>query len=199
MIFIVLGAIVAIVLVIAIMDLSQKKHTLKRNFPVLGRLRYVAEAFGPPIRQYFIANNREELPFNRSQRSWIYASSKGENSYEGFGTDKDIYAANYIFINPKMFPYKVEKEHINHSSKDPYFIPCAKVMGISHNRKKPYRPYSIVNISAMSYGSLSAQAQSSLNQGAAMVGAYHNTGEGGLSPYHQEGADVVFHIGTGYF
>lgn len=199
MIYILLVAIICIVLFVGILDLSQKTHTLKRNFPVFGRFRYIAEALGPPIRQYFIANNREELPFNRSQRSWIYASSKGANNYEGFGTDKDIYAANYIFINPKMFPFKVTKDHINHSSNDPYFIPCAKVMGVSHNREKPYRPYSIVNISAMSYGSLSAQAQSSLNQGAALVGAYHNTGEGGLSPYHQEGADVVFHIGTGYF
>jgi glutamate synthase domain-containing protein 2 len=199
MIYIVLAIIAVIILIIAIMDLTQKKHTLKRNFPVLGRLRYFAETLGPPIRQYFISNNREELPFNRSQRSWIYASSKGENNYEGFGTDKDIFAANYIFINPKMFPYKVNKEHINHSSNDPYFIPCAKVMGISHKRAKPFRPASIVNISAMSYGSLSAQAQSSLNQGAAMVGAYHNTGEGGLSPYHQQGADVIFHVGTGYF
>lgn len=199
MIYMVIAVFVCIIVIIGILDLSQKKHTLKRNFPVFGRFRYIAEALGPPIRQYFIANNREELPFNRSQRSWIYASSKGENNYEGFGTDKDIYAANYIFINPKMFPFKVEKEHINHSSQDPYFLPCAKVMGLSHNRKKPYRPYSIVNISAMSYGSLSAQAQSSLNQGAAMVGAYHNTGEGGLSPYHQEGADVIFHVGTGYF
>lgn len=199
MIYMVIAVIVCIIVIIGILDLSQKKHTLKRNFPVFGRFRYIAEALGPPIRQYFIANNREELPFNRSQRSWIYASSKGENNYEGFGTDKDIYAANYIFINPKMFPFKVEKDHINHSSQDPYFLPCAKVMGLSHNRKKPFRPYSIVNISAMSYGSLSAQAQSSLNQGAAMVGAYHNTGEGGLSPYHQEGADVIFHIGTGYF
>lgn len=199
MIYIVLAVIVGLILLVGILDLSQKTHTLKRNFPVFGRFRYIAEALGPPIRQYFIANNREELPFNRSQRSWIYASSKGANNYEGFGTDKDIYAANYIFINPKMFPYKVEKDHINHSSNDPYFIPCAKVMGLSHKRQKPYRPYSIVNISAMSYGSLSAQAQSSLNQGAAMVGAYHNTGEGGLSPYHQQGADVIFHVGTGYF
>lgn len=199
MIYIVIVFIAAILLIVTIIDLSQKKHTLKRNFPLLGRFRYIVEALGPPIRQYIIANNREELPFNRSQRSWVYASSKGENNYEGFGTDKDIYAANYIFINPKMFPFKVEKEHINYSANDPYFIPCAKVMGVSHKRKNPYRPYSIVNVSAMSYGSLSAQAITSLNKGAALVGAYHNTGEGGLSPYHQQGADVIFHIGTGYF
>ena len=101
MIYIVIVLIAAILLIVTIIDLSQKKHTLKRNFPLLGRFRYIVEALGPPIRQYIIANNREELPFNRSQRSWVYASSKGENNYEGFGTDKDIYAANYIFINPK--------------------------------------------------------------------------------------------------
>lgn len=195
----VLGAIILTLLFIILKDLSQKKHTLKRNFPLVGRGRYIAEKFGPAIRQYFIANNRDELPFNRGQRSWIYASSKGVNNYQGFGTDKDINSPHYIFVNPKMFPFKVTPDHINHKSNDPYFMPCAKVMGESHNRKRPFRPYSIVNISAMSYGSLSKQAQTSLNQGAAMVGAYHNTGEGGLSPYHQKGADVMFHIGTGYF
>ena len=192
-------AILIFLVIIIILDLSQKKHTLKRNFPLLGRFRYIAESLGPPIRQYFIANNREELPFNRSQRSWIYASSKGDNNYEGFGTDKDIFAANYIFINPKMFPYRITADHINHKNNDPYFLPCAKVIGVSRNRKKPFRPYSVVNVSAMSYGSLSKQAQASLNQGAAMVGSFHNTGEGGLSPFHQLGADVVFQIGTGYF
>lgn len=192
-------ALLFFLLMLAILDLSQKKHTLRRNFPVFGRLRYLAESLGPPIRQYFIASNREELPFNRSQRSWIYASSKGENNFEGFGTDKDIYEPNFIFVNPKMFPYAITKDHINHTSNDPYFLPCAKVIGLSKGRKKPFRPYSVVNISAMSYGSLSQQAQASLNQGAAMVGCFHNTGEGGLSPFHQMGADVVYQIGTGYF
>lgn len=198
-ILIIVGSIFLIFGFIALKDVSQKRHTLKRNFPLVGRGRYIAEKFGPPIRQYFISNNREELPFNRGQRSWIYASSKGENNYQGFGTDKDIFAPNHVFINPKMFPFRVEPKHINHSNNDHYFMPCAKVMGLSRNRKKPFRPYSLINISAMSYGSLSKQAQESLNLGAAMVGAYHNTGEGGLSPYHQKGADVIFHFGTGYF
>jgi glutamate synthase domain-containing protein 2 len=194
----IIGGIVFLTLiVITIMDLTNKRHTLKRNFPLVGRGRYIAEKFGPPIRQYFISNNREELPFNRGQRSWIYASSKGENNYQGFGTDKDLFAPNHVFINPKMFTYRMPADHIN--KKDHYFMPCAKVMGLSHKRKKPFRPYSMVNISAMSYGSLSKQAQESLNVGASFVGAYHNTGEGGLSPYHQKGADVIYQIGTGYF
>ena len=178
-------------------DLFQKQNAVIRNFPIIGRLRYFFIKLGPPIRQYLIASNRDELPFNRSQRNWIDESSKLQNNYEGFGTDKDLYNPGHVFINPKMFPYVPPVNHI--SNKDPYFLPCAKVIGLSRGRKRPYRPYSIVNISAMSYGSLSKTAQSALNKGAALSGCYHNTGEGGLSPYHQLGADVVFHIGTGYF
>ncbi len=180
-----------------ISDVMNKKNTIKHNFPVLGRLRYFLESIGPELRQYIVANNREELPFNRSQRSWIYASSKKENNYEGFGTDKDIYAPGHVFINPAMFPYKVPANHVN--AKDPYFAPCAKVMGVANNRKRPWRPYSVVNISAMSYGSLSKNAVTALNKGSQMAGCYHNTGEGGLSPYHSHGGDVIFHFGTGYF
>lgn len=190
---------VIIILVIVIYDFFQKENSITRNFPLLGRLRNLFIKLGPPIRQYLIASNRDELPFNRSQRNWIESSSKKENNYEGFGTDKDLYHPGHIFVNPKMFPFKIEKSHINHEENDPYFLPCAKVLGKPKNRKYPFRPYSIINISAMSYGSLSANAHTALNKGAAMVGCYHNTGEGGLSPYHQKGGDVVFHIGTGYF
>ena len=95
MLFILLFVILLFV-IIAVLDRSQKAHTIISNFPIFGRLRYFAEKLGPPIRQYFISNNREELPFNRSQRSWIYSSSKGVNNYEGFGTDKNIYEANFI-------------------------------------------------------------------------------------------------------
>jgi len=186
------------ILWMAIKDIFfNKKHTIKHNFPVLGRIRYLLEDIGPELRQYIVANNREELPFNRSQRSWVYASSKKENNYEGFGTDKDIYAAGHIFINPALFPYKTTPEHPN--SNDPYFLPCAKIMGAYNKRKRPFRPYSVANISAMSFGSLSANAVKALNEGALKVGCYHNTGEGSLSHYHRSGADVMFHFGTGYF
>jgi glutamate synthase domain-containing protein 2 len=181
---------------IAIKDIFfNKKHTIKHNFPVVGHLRYLLERIGPELRQYIVANNREELPFNRSQRSWIYASAKKQNNYSAFGTDQDIYAAGHVFIKPAVFPYYVGKNHINHKEAD--FLPCAKVIGI--NRKRPFRPYSVINISAMSYGSLSATAMESLNKGALKSGSFHNTGEGGLSPYHSFGSDVVFQIGTGYF
>ena len=184
-------------LLIAIRDIFQRKHTITHNFPIIGHIRYLFESIGPEIRQYFVANNREELPFNRIERGWIYASSKDENNYEGFGTDQDIYAHQHIFINNAMMPYKMTEEHPNKIDK--HFLPCAKVMGAYNKRKRPYRPGSIINISAMSFGSLSAKAIESLNKGAKLSDAYHNTGEGGLSPYHSYGGDVVFHFGTGYF
>lgn len=183
--------------VVAIRDILQRKHTISHNFPIVGHIRYMLESIGPEMRQYFIANNREELPFNRSERSWIYASSKKENNYQGFGSDQDFHATNYHFLKPDLFPFRVSEDHI--SFKDPSFLPCAKVMGLANGRKRPYRPKSVLNVSAMSFGSLSAKAVESLNKGAKKAGAYHNTGEGGLSPYHSHGADVVFHFGTGYY
>jgi len=182
---------------IALRDIVQRPHTISHNFPIVGHIRYWFESVGPEIRQYFVANNREELPFNRIERGWIYASAKKENNYEGFGTDRDIYAHQHIFINNAMMPYQVGKEHPN--SIDKTFLPCAKVIGAYNKRRKPYRPASVINVSAMSFGSLSAKAVESLNKGVQLAGAYHNTGEGGLSPYHSNGGDVVFHFGTGYF
>jgi glutamate synthase domain-containing protein 2 len=190
--------ILIILALVALRDiLIQKKHTISHNYPIIGHLRYLFEKIGPEIRQYFVANNREELPFNRIERSWIYASAKKENNYEGFGTDRDIYAHQHIFINNAMIPYKLPENHPNKI--DHCFLPCAKIMGQYNNRKKPYRPASIINVSAMSFGSLSAKAIESLNRGVKIAGAYHNTGEGGLSPYHSHGGDVIFHFGTGYF
>ena len=183
--------------IVAIRDIIQRKHTISHNFPIVGHIRYMLESIGPEMRQYFIANNREELPFNRTERSWIYASSKKENNYQGFGSDQDFFSAGYHFLKPDLFPYKVAENHISY--KDPSFLPCAKVMGLANGRKRPYRPRSVINVSAMSFGSLSAKAVESLNRGAHKAGAYHNTGEGGLSPYHSTGSDVVFHFGTGYF
>ncbi|GAA4974513.1 FMN-binding glutamate synthase family protein [Algibacter aquimarinus] len=182
---------------VAIRDIFQKKHTIIHNFPLVGHIRYMLESIGPEMRQYFVANNREELPFNRIERGWVYASAKKENNYEGFGTDRDIYAHHHFFINNAMMPFKLPENHPNTTDKS--FLPCAKVMGEFNKRKKPYRPASIINVSAMSFGSLSAKAVESLNKGVKIADAYHNTGEGGLSPYHSHGGDVVFHFGTGYF
>tara|TARA_R110002020_G_scaffold387546_1_gene598280 strand:+ start:87661 stop:89277 length:1617 start_codon:yes stop_codon:yes gene_type:complete len=188
----------AVLVIITIRDIFfNKSHTITHNFPLVGHIRYMLESIGPEIRQYLVASNREELPFNRIERGWIYASAKNENNYEGFGTDQDIYKPNYIFINNAMMAYKLPAEHPN--AKDPYFLPCAKVMGGYNKRKRPFRPSSIINVSAMSFGSLSARAIESLNRGCEKAHAYHNTGEGGLSAYHKTGADVIFQIGTGYF
>jgi len=190
--------IIFFIVLVAIRDIFfNPKHTITHNFPVIGHFRYMLESIGPELRQYIVANNREELPFNRIERGWIYASAKNANNYEGFGTDKDIYGPQYIYIKNAMFPYKIKKTHPN--ALDPYFLPCAKTMGEFNNRKRPFRPASVINVSAMSYGSLSAKAIESLNKGCKLSYAYHNTGEGGFSPYHDKGGDVVFHIGTGYF
>ncbi|MEP2278632.1 MAG: FMN-binding glutamate synthase family protein, partial [Maribacter sp.] len=144
-------------LIVAIYDIFiQKRHTIKHNFPVVGHLRYWLESIGPEMRQYFVANNREELPFNRIERGWIYASAKKENNYEGFGSDRDLYAHQHIFVKNRMIGYEVPANHPN--ATEPSFIPCAKVMGEHNNRRKPFRPGSIVNVSAMSFGSLSAAA-----------------------------------------
>ncbi|MGB6268633.1 MAG: FMN-binding glutamate synthase family protein, partial [Olleya sp.] len=183
--------------IVAIRDIIQRRHTISHNYPVVGHIRYMLESIGPELRQYLVANNREELPFNRIERGWVYASSKNENNYEGFGTDSDIYAHQHIFINNAMMPYKVPDNHPHATDKT--FLPCAKVMGQFNKRKRPYRPASVINVSAMSFGSLSAKAVESLNKGVKLADAYHNTGEGGLSPYHSYGGDVVFHFGTGYF
>ena len=191
------GWVLIILVLIALRDILQRKHTISHNFPIIGHIRYLLEGIGPELRQYLVANNREELPFNRIERGWIYASAKKENNYEGFGTDRDIYAYQHLFINNAMIPYKIGKDHPN--ATDKCFLPSAKVIGAYNKRKRPFRPGSVINISAMSFGSLSAKAVESLNVGAKKAHAYHNTGEGGLSPYHQMGADVVFHFGTGYF
>lgn len=191
------GWVLFVLVLIFFRDILQRKHTITHNFPLVGHIRYMLEKIGPELRQYIVANNREELPFNRSQRSWVYASSKKQNNYQGFGTDQDQSAPGFVFINPAMIPFNLPINHPNTSKVD--LIPCAKVMGEFNKRKRPYRPKSIVNISAMSYGSLSAKAIESLNKGAEKSGCYHNTGEGGLSPHHQHGADIMFQFGSGYF
>lgn len=185
-------------IVVAVRDVFfNRHHTISHNFPVVGHLRYALENIGPELRQYIVANNREELPFNRSQRNWVYSSAKGENNYQGFGTDQNQSEANFVLIKPDLFPYRIPKGHPN--ATDPYFIPSPKVIGLSHGRRRPFRPYSVVNTSAMSFGSLSKAAVSAINQGSLLAGNFQNTGEGGLSPYHCGGSDICFQFGTGYF
>ncbi|MFJ3580400.1 FMN-binding glutamate synthase family protein [Streptomyces rubiginosohelvolus] len=180
---------------VAARDLVQKKHALLRNFPLVGHARYALEKIGPELRQYIVTSNDEERPFSRDQRSWIYASAKGENNYFGFGTDNDIeHVQGYAYVKQRTFADALP------DLGDPQAaLPSAKVLGGPRGRAKAFRPASVINISAMSFGSLSAAAVTALNKGAALAGTLQNTGEGGLSPYHLNGGDLVLQIGTSYF
>jgi glutamate synthase domain-containing protein 2 len=180
-------------------DLLQRQHTILRNYPIIGHLRFLLEAVGPELRQYIVTDNDAERPFSRDQRRWVYTSSKLANRYFGFGTDNDLERVhNYPIIKHAAFPVAAPVGEPEHP--DPAVpLPSAKVLGGARGRAKAFRPSSVVNISAMSFGSLSAAAVTALDRGAATAGCLHNTGEGGLSPYHRQGADIVFQIGTGYF
>jgi glutamate synthase domain-containing protein 2 len=184
---------------VAVYDLLQRKHAILRNFPIIGHVRYWLETVGPELRQYIVTNNNEERPFSRDQRRWVYTSSKHENSYFGFGSDQDMeLQPNYLIIKQCAFPLQVA--HPGDPAYDPdYKIPCAKVMGAARGRAKAFRPSSVINISAMSFGSLSGPAVEALNRGADIAGCLHNTGEGGVSPYHLKGGDLIWQIGTAYF
>ena len=183
---------------VAVHDLVQRKHAILRNFPVIGHLRFQLERFGPELRQYIVTSNDEERPFSRDQRRWVYASAKGENSYFGFGTDNDIEnVAGQVVIKHRTFAGSGAATGRHAEEGVP--LPAAKVIGAARARAQSFRPASVVNISGMSFGSLSRQAIEALNRGAAATGALQNTGEGGLSPYHRHGGDLVFQIGTSYF
>ncbi|MEU8244017.1 FMN-binding glutamate synthase family protein [Actinoplanes missouriensis] len=190
------AAAVSAVAAVAVRDLLQRNHALLRNFPVIGHGRYLIEAIGPELRQYVVAGNNEERPFTRDQRRWVYASAKKENNYFGFGTDNDIeYTAGYPIIKHRTFGRAVPRSHPQAGYEA--YVPCAKILG--KRRAKAFRPDSVVNISGMSFGSLSGAAIEALNRGAALAGCLQNTGEGALSPYHRNGGELIFQIGTSYF
>lgn len=191
------GVVVLLLVLVAIHDLTQNHHAVLRIYPVLGHFRYLAESVGPALRQYWVADDREETPFNRAERSWVYATAKGENNLIGFGTTEIMYRVGYPIIKNNAIPYP--ESEAQYDPLDPALIPCLKVIGESHQRRRPWRPTSVVNISGMSFGALGRNAISALNKGAKIAGCYHDTGEGGLSPYHLFGADVIFQMGTAYF
>jgi glutamate synthase domain-containing protein 2 len=186
-------------LLVALYDLVQRKHAILRNFPVIGHLRYLLESVGPELRQYIVTSNQEERPFSRDQRRWVYASSKLQNNYFGFGTDAELEnAPNHIIVKHAAFP--IRSPYPGEPDYDPtYQLPCAKVLGEFRQRRKAFRPPSAINISGMSFGALSGAAVEAVNRGAALAGCLQNTGEGGLSPHHLYGGDLIFQIGTGYF
>jgi len=182
-------------LLITIYDLTQKKHAILRNFPIIGHFRYMLETVGPELRQYIVTSNNEELPFSRDQRTWVYASAKKQNNYTGFGTDNDQERSpNYLIIKHDTLGRADNRHHDDHFS-----LPCAKVLGGHRDRRHAFRPASVVNISGMSFGSLSSAAVEALNRGSAIAGCLHNTGEGGISPHHLHGGDLIWQLGTGYF
>ncbi len=180
-------------------DLLQKRHSLLRTFPVVGHLRYLLEAIGPELRQYIVTDNDHERPFSRDQRRWVYTAAKATDRTFGFGTDNAVeQIPGYLIIRHAAFPSAPPPGEPE--GPDPSVpLPAMKVLGGAHGRAKAFRPSSVVNVSAMSFGSLSGAAITALNRGAAMAGSLHTTGEGGVSPAHLNGGDLVWQIGTGYF
>ena len=169
-----------------IYDVFYSRHSLNRLYPVVAYLRYFLESFRVEIQQYFIANNTEELPFNREQRTLVYRRSKNERDTIAFGTQRNLIEDNYLSLWHSLSPV-----HIKDSVK--------RVLIGGDSCQQPYSA-SYLNIAAMSFGSLSKNAIEALNLGAKKAGCFHNTGEGGVSPYHlKHGGDIVWQLGTGLF
>jgi glutamate synthase domain-containing protein 2 len=171
-----------------VVDILQKRQSIRRNFPLLGRLRYVFEDMRPKIQQYFVESDTDGSPINRNDRSVIYQRAKKQVDTTPFGTQYDVYAEGYEWMSHSIVPIDFHK--MNHHP---------RVAVGNRDCKQPYSA-SVLNVSAMSFGSLSSNAVEALNAGARVGGFAHNTGEGGLSPHHlKNDGDVIWQIGTGYF
>ncbi|MFQ5547551.1 MAG: FMN-binding glutamate synthase family protein [Woeseia sp.] len=181
----IIGIGILVVAVMYVVDRTQTSHAVRRNFPVVGRFRYVFENLGEYFRQYFFAQDREEMPFNRAQRSWVYRAAKGIDNTVAFGSTRDLRpVGTIIFVN---CPYPVLETDVSPTT----------ALEIGPYCENPYVTDSIFNVSAMSYGAISRPAVLALSNGSRMAGNWMNTGEGGLAPYHLEGgADIVFQMGT---
>ncbi|MFZ9035793.1 MAG: FMN-binding glutamate synthase family protein [Francisellaceae bacterium] len=175
----------ALVLIIGIYDVTQTKHSILKNFPVLGHMRFILEFFRPEVQQYFIASDTEERPFDRQTRTLVYERAKGIEDTLAFGTERDILKPGYEWVLHSLSP-------VHPKDVDPR---------ITIGNSQCTKPYSAsrLNISAMSYGAISRNAVMALNKAAKLGNFSHNTGEGGLSEYHLQGGDIVLQIGTGYF
>ena len=182
-----LGALGAVALITGMRDLRQTKRAVLRNYPVIGHLRFLFEWIRPEIRQYFIDSDREAVPFSRQQRSLVYQRSKGESDKRPFGTQLDVHAAGFEWINHSMLPSQIKSHDFRVQ------------IGAGGRCSQPYSA-SLFNISAMSFGALSANAILALNQGAKKGGFAHDTGEGSISEHHRvHGGDLIWEIGSGYF
>jgi glutamate synthase domain-containing protein 2 len=166
-------------------DVMQKSHSIQRNYPVIGHLRYMFESMGEYFRQYWFAADREELPFNRATRAWVYRTAKGLGGIIGFGSTNNLKENGSIIFTSAAFPHNEEE-----------FTDVPSII-IGPDCKYPFEAKSIFNISGMSFGALSGAAVRALSKGAASAGIWLNTGEGGISPYHLEGqCDLICQIGT---
>lgn len=170
---------------VGLIDAMQTKHSIRRNFPIIGNLRYFFELIRPELQQYFVESNQSGRPISRDLRSLVYQRAKGETQTIPFGTQLDVHQEHYEWVNHSIVPKTLHMDDVR--------VPVGGT-----DCKQPYLA-SIMNVSAMSYGALSSAAVSALNLGAQKGHFYHNTGEGGLSPYHLMGGDVCWQIGTGYF
>jgi glutamate synthase domain-containing protein 2 len=180
------GVGILVVTVLYLVDVTQRSHTIRRNYPVVGRFRYLFEHLGEFFRQYFFAMDREELPFNRAERSWVYRAAKQVDTTVAFGSTRPLdHEGDVIFLN-SAFPT------LDEDAVEPKPVTIGEGSCVT-----PYTTSAILNISGMSYGAISKPAVLALSNGAREAGIWMNTGEGGLSPYHLEGgADIVYQIGT---
>lgn len=177
--------IAAIFLVIGIYDIVQKKHTILRNFPLLGHMRYLLEMIGPELHQYFVESDTDGKPIDRNHRTYIYERAKLDKETHPFGTELNVEANNYKWMEHSIYPAAILEE-------------APRVLVGGPDCKQPYAA-SLFNISAMSFGALSKNAVMALNKGAKAGNFFHDTGEGGISEYHLQGGDLVYEVGTGYF
>ncbi len=179
------GVLVLTLAALYVVDVTQTRHAIRRNYPVIGRLRYLFEHLGTFFRQYFFAMDREELPFNREQRSWVYRAAKDLDTTVPFGSTRDLRPAGTVLFVNSAFP-----------TLDRDSVP-AQPITLGPDCPQPYTTASFFNVSAMSFGAISKPAVRALSKGAAAAGCWLNTGEGGLTEWHLEGgADIVFQIGT---
>ncbi|MGB1102459.1 MAG: FMN-binding glutamate synthase family protein [Crocinitomicaceae bacterium] len=179
--FIIFGPLI----LIGLRDAFQTKHAIRKNFPVIGNLRYMLEGISPEIQQYFVERRTDGRPISKNKRAVIYQRSKNLGSTHPFGTEENIYEEGYEYITQSLYPSEILHEE-------------PRVLIGGERCSKPYSA-SLYNVSAMSFGSLSKNAVIALNKGAKLGNFYQNTGEGGIAPYHLMGGDLSWQIGTGYF
>uniref|UniRef100_UPI0035930511 glutamate synthase-related protein n=1 Tax=Sphingorhabdus sp. TaxID=1902408 RepID=UPI0035930511 len=180
-----IGVIVLLAIILFVVDITQTKDAVRRNYPVIGRFRSLFTSLGEFFRQYFFAMDREEMPFNRAERDWVDRATHPNDNTIAFGSTKNLTPVGTAIFMNCAFPM------LNEDAVE------MQLLEIGPNCRVPYQAPSFFNISGMSFGALSSPAVLALSKGAKIVGCWMNTGEGGLSPYHLEGgADIVMQIGT---